>query len=202
MKLYSSKTSPFARRVRVVLREIGLEKDIEEVFVGGSPVDPGSMPVDHNPLGKIPTLILPDGEALFDSRVICRYLSDVYWPEGYPRGLDAWRALALEAIADGMMEAALLCVYEQRLRPEPLRYAPWVEGQWVKIERALESITTHYFDILEGPVAIPVLAVAVALEYLDFRHGHRDWQARHTVLAAWKSGISTRISLASTRPSD
>lgn len=202
MKLYSSKTSPFARKVRVLLLECGLHDQVKEIFVSGSPLASGTMPVSDNPLGKIPTLVIEDGTALFDSRVICRYLSDRASWNGYPAGEVLWRKLALEALADGIMEAALLCVYEVRLRPEHMRSEAWVEGQWAKIERSLARTESGYMDLLLEPLDMPAIALSVALAYLDFRHAGRDWRVRHRRLAEWHDVTSRRSSFLNTEPHD
>jgi glutathione S-transferase len=108
--------------------------------------------------------------------------------------------LTLEATADGMLEAALLMVYEARLRPEALRFSPWVEGQWAKIERALDAIEARGMVLLEGRLTMAHVAVAVALSYLDFRHSERHWRQGRPRLAAWEQGFSARASMVSTRP--
>ncbi len=98
--------------------------------------------VADNPLGKIPCLVLDDGGALYDSRVICEYLDTLHqgarlFPAG---GAERWEALRLQALADGIMDAALLTRYETFLRPEALRWTAWVDGQLDKVRRALDRI--------------------------------------------------------------
>jgi glutathione S-transferase len=185
----------------VLIHESGLADQVQVQTVAGSPLDPGSMPLDQNPLGKIPALIPEDGAAaIYDSRVICRYLDDLSDAKLYPAGSELWPVLTLEATADGMLEAALLMVYEARLRPEALRFAPWVEGQWAKIERALDAIEARGMVLLEGRLTMAHVAVAVALSYLDFRHSERHWRQGRPRLAAWEQGFSARASMVSTRP--
>ena len=134
MRLYYSPTSPYVRKVTVLLRETGQFADVELVSGSGNPVDPGTAPLEANPLGKVPALERPDGPALYDSRVICQFL-DARAGDGagaglYPQGARLWDTLTVEATGDGILDAALLMIYEVRIRPEELRYAPWVEGQW------------------------------------------------------------------------
>lgn len=199
MKLFSSPTSPFVRKVHVLIREAGMT-GIEMVSAAGTPVAHDSMPVDHNPLGKIPALLTDDGRAVYDSRVICRYL-DAHFSAGfYPAGDRLWDTLTLEAMADGILEAALLIVYESRLRPEELRFAPWVDGQWAKIDRALDAAGTRWVPHLAGPVDMGQIALACALGYLDFRHGARDWRPARPALAKWSDGFSSRASMQETVP--
>lgn len=201
MQLFTSPTTPFGRKVMVLIHESGLADQVQVQTVAGSPLDPGSMPLDQNPLGKIPALIPDDGgPALYDSRVICRYLDHVSGAGLYPAGPDLWPVLTLEATADGMLEAALLMVYEMRLRPEALRFAPWVEGQWAKVARALDAIEARGMVLLEGRLTMAHVAVAVALSYLDFRHAERHWRQDRPRLAAWEQEFSARASMVSTRP--
>lgn len=199
MKFFASPTSPFARKVSVLIEEAGL-KGIERLDVAGTPLEPGTMPLEQNPLGKIPALLLEDGRALYDSRVICRYLDQHSAAGLYPQGETLWDTLALEAMADGMLEAALLMVYESRLRPEELHYSPWVEAQWHKVARALDAAETTWQPHLHGPLDMGQLALAVALGYLDFRHAGRDWRQSRPTLAAWEAAIARRPSLIATVP--
>ncbi len=201
MQLYTSPTTPFGRKVMVLIRESGLTDRVEEIAVAGSPLDPGSLPLAQNPLGKIPALVpAGGGAAIYDSRVICRYLDDLSGAGFYPQGADLWPILTLEATADGILEAALLMVYEGRLRPEALRYAPWVEGQWQKIARALDAVEARSMGVLTGPLTMAHIAIAVALEYLDFRHADRDWRQERPALSAWAKGFAARPAMVETRP--
>ncbi|MCE6961134.1 glutathione S-transferase [Cereibacter sphaeroides] len=200
MRLYASPTSPFVRKVDVVLHETGLLDRVERVPAGGTPVDPGSLPLALNPLGKIPVLGRDEGPALYDSRVICRYLDSLASAGLYPQPPRLWDALTLEATADGMLEAAVLMVYEVRTRPEEKRHEPWVEGQWNKIARALDAVEARWLSQLRGPLDIGQIAMGCALAYLDFRHGTRDWRKGRTGLAEWEAGFSARPSMMATVP--
>ena len=201
MLLFTSPTTPFGRKVMVQILESGLADRVTVQTVSGSPLDPGSMPVDQNPLGKIPALV-PDGggAAIYDSRVICRYLDQLSGTGLYPVGEALWPVLTLEATADGILEAALLMVYEDRLRPEGLRFEPWVEGQWAKAARALDAIEGRWMGVLGGPLTMAHVALGVALGYLDFRHAGRDWRQGRPGLAAWDKGFAQRPSMVQTRP--
>lgn len=200
MRLYSSPTTPFGRKAQVAVLEAGLSDRVEVELVSGTPMDPGSLPVDRNPLGKIPALVRDDGGAIYDSRVICRYLDDLSGGKLYPTGAALWDTLVLEATADGMLDAAVLMVYEGRLRPEESRFAPWVEAQWTKVARALDAADSRWTAHLAGPVDMGQMALACALAYLDFRHGARDWRAGRPKLAAWEAGFAMRPSMLATRP--
>jgi glutathione S-transferase len=200
MRLFTSPTTPFGRKVRVAVIEAGLTDRVDIEVVSGTPLDPGTMPLDRNPLGKIPALQRDDGGAIYDSRVICRYLDDVSDGKLYPKGAALWDTLVLEAMADGILDAAVLMVYENRLRPEEARFAPWVEGQWAKIARALDAAEARWTAHLAGPVDMGQMALACALAYLDFRHAARDWRAGRPLLAMWESGFAARPSMMMTLP--
>lgn len=199
MKLFSSATSPFVRKVTTLIHEAGLT-GIEFLPVGGTPVDPGTMPVDQNPLGKIPCLLPDDGPALYDSRVICRYLDSLAGAGLYPATPRLWDTLVVEATADGIMEAAVLMVYETRVRPEDRRHGPWVEGQWAKIARALDALESRWIDHLAGPLDMGQIAVGCALDYLDFRHAARGWREGRPRLTAWQKAFSARPAMLATAP--
>lgn len=200
MRLFYSPTSPYVRKVMVLLHETGLLDRVELVTGSGTPLDPGAAPLEANPLGKVPALERPDGPALFDSRVICRYLDDLAGAGLYPQGNALWDTLVLEATADGILDAALLMVYESRLRPEELRFAPWVDGQWAKIDRALDMLESRWTPQLQGPLDMGQIALGCALGYIDFRHGARHWRQGRHHLAAWEAAFSARPAMQATRP--
>ena len=200
LTLYHSATSPYVRKVMVLVHEAGIADQITLVTGSGTPLDPGDAPIAANPLGKVPTLTRIEGAALYDSRVICAYLDDRAQAGFYPAGPRRWDALTLEATADGMLDAALLMVYESRLRPEEIRFAPFVEGQWQKIARSLEVLEARWIAYLAGPPCIGQIALGCALGYLDFRHGARDWRATCPALDAWAARFATRDSMRLTAP--
>lgn len=200
MRLYFSPTSPYVRKVMVLLHETGQIGDVELVVGSGNPVDPAGAPLDANPLGKVPALERPDGPALYDSRVICRYLDARAGAGLYLDGARVWDTLTVEATGDGILDAALLMVYEGRIRPEELRFAPWVDGQWAKVDRALDALETRWIAHLEGPLDAGQIAVGCALGYLDFRHDARGWRNGRPRLAAWYAGFAARPSMQATLP--
>ena len=200
MKLYHSATSPYVRKVMILLLESGRAGEVTLVPATGTPVDPGSMPVAQNPLGKLPALERDDGPALYDSRVICRYLDDRFGAGLYPAAPRLWDTLVLEATGDGMLDAALLMVYESRVRPEERQHSPWVEAQWGKIARALDALEGRWLSHLAGPLCIGQVAVACALGYLDFRHDARQWREGRPGVAAFAARMAVRDSLKATMP--
>lgn len=202
MKLYYAPASPFVRKVLIALRETNLLDQVEMVPVTVSPIAPGDVVPAHNPLGKIPCLELDDGTALYDSRVITRYIASLApATELYPVGDTLWDALTLEATADGIMDAAVTMTYERRIRPEEFVYEPYLDAQWQKIDRALTALETRWMAQLNKQKNLPVLAVASALGYIDFRHDDRGWRNAHPALAKWEAEIRERPSIAATIPS-
>ncbi len=199
MHLYHSPASPYVRKVLVTLHETGQDAAVTLVASQQTPLSPDPGNVSQNPLGKIPTLARPDGPALYDSRVICRYLDHRAGAGLYPERR-IWEVLTLEATADGILDAAVLMVYESRVRPEEKRFPDYVEAQWAKIARALDALEARWMSHLSGPLDMGQIAVGCALGYLDFRHGDRDWRPDRPALAAWFARFDARASMAGTRP--
>ncbi|SEL28804.1 Glutathione S-transferase [Roseovarius azorensis] len=199
MKLISSPLSPFVRKVRVLLLESGLADQVEVVDVTTTPLATDAQAAAANPLGKIPALIRDDGPAIYDSRVITRYL-DARAGAGFYPDSRLWEVLTLEATAEGIMEAALSMTYEARLRPEELRHAPWVEAQWAKAARALDAVNARWMSHLAGPLDMSHIAMGCALGYLDFRHDARGWRHGNETLADWYAGFASRDSMTKTAP--
>ena len=199
MQLLTGPTSPYCRKVDVLLRESGLRDHVTDVMGSGTPLEPNPSTIASNPLGKIPALIREDGPTLYDSRVICRYLDTLAGGEFYPEKR-LWEVLTLEATAEGIIDAALLMAYEWRLRPEEIRFQPWVDGQWTKIARGLDVIEARWMSHLEGRLDMGHIAVGCALGYLDFRHDDRGWRNGRPTLAAWYEKFSERPSMTETRP--
>ncbi len=201
MKLYYAAASPFVRKVLIALRETNLLDQVELVPVTVNPLASGDIVPNHNPLGKIPCLELADGTNLYDSRVITRYISTLAPATGlYPEDDTLWDALTLEATADGIMDAAVSMTYERRIRPEGMVFETYLDAQWQKIDRALSAIETRWMKQLNEQKNLPVLAVAAALGYVDFRHDDRKWRDTHPTLAAWEAEIRERPSLTATIP--
>lgn len=180
--------SPFVRKVRVVAAETGTALTLTEVFA--NPLERRDQVCDANPLGKIPALRLPGGQVLYDSRVICRYVGA--GSALYPAGDAEWSALRREALADGLLEAALLARYETALRPAEYRWDDWLAGQMAKIAAALSRMEC------DGPDAaapdIGDIATGCALAYLDLRFPDLDWRADHPGLAGFYERMSQRPS--------
>lgn len=194
MKLHWSPRSPYVRTVMVAAYERGLADRIETVrtVVGGTIVHRELMA--ENPLGKIPTLMLPDGAILFDSRVICEYLDTV--AQG-TRLFPAWpeRATALRrlALGIGMLDVALLWLGERR-RPEERRSEAHIVLWRTKIIACLDALERESDALGRDAFSIGHVGVGVALSYLDFRFAELGWRWGRTGLADWQAGFDARPS--------
>jgi glutathione S-transferase len=200
MKLYYAPSSPYVRKVMIVLEETGQRADVELVNTATTPVAADPALLAKNPLAKVPALERPDGPTLYDSRVITAYLDARAGGKLYPTGGRRWDTLTLEATADGIMDAALLMVYEGRMRPADKQMPEWVDGQWDKITRSVGALNTRWMSHLSGPLDMGQIAVACALGYLDLRHDARGWRHGNDGLAAWYKAFESRPSMQSTKP--
>ncbi len=199
MKLFSSSASPFVRMVLVTLHETGQLDDVEVTPVSTTALNSDVDLIAVNPVGKIPALVRPNGPAMFDSRVICRFLDARANAGLYPESR-IWEVLTLEALGHGITEAALAMSYERRLRPEEHRWDLWMDKQWDKAARGLDALERRWMSHLNGPRDIGQIAVACALGYIDFRHGDRNWRKGRDSLAAWHAEFETRPSMQATQP--
>ncbi len=201
MKLLGSDTSPYVRKVRVVLAE----KKIDYQYIREDVFSPTSTVPDSNPLGKVPVLVTDDGAAVFDSRVIVEFLDTVSPISRLipPSGRSRVEVRCWEALADGLLDAALLIRMEQTQRPENLRSASWVARQNGKIDSALAAISNGLADkpyCAEGKYTLADIAVGCALGYLDFRFAEIDWRARHANLARHAEKLFARQTFIDTAP--
>ncbi|MFW5654446.1 MAG: glutathione S-transferase [Roseicyclus sp.] len=195
-QLLGSNASPFVRKVRVLIAEAGIE-GIDYVEVSASPMGGEERINLANPLGKIPALVRDEGPTIFDSNVICRFLDQRAGAGLYP-AVRLWEVLTLEALADGMMEAALAIVYEKRFRPEHLWWPDWHAMQWARIDRALDALEQTWLSHLAGKLTMGQVALACALGYLDLRHADKGWRTGRPGLAAWFATFSARPSMIAT----
>jgi glutathione S-transferase len=188
--LRSSPTSPFGRKVKITAALLGLSDriTIEKADTG----DPNDSLRKQNPLGKIPILILESGEALYDSRVIVEYLDSLAGGGRLiPAGWSRFEALRQQALADGLMDAALLQVLEGRWRPAERHEPKWLDHQRGKVERALDEAEAR----LSSPsptLHIGHVALACALGYLDMRFEGR-WRQTYPKLVSWLDDFEGRV---------
>ena len=200
MILRSSPASPFGRKIRMAAILLGLDSKI--TVEAADTANPTDSVRQQNPLGKIPTLVLDDGLVLFDSRVILEYLDHV---AGGGRIIPAeptarFAALRLQALADGIMDASILQVYEGRWR-DPAKHEPkWVEHQAGKVARALASLEAAP-PARSAPPTVGQIAIACALAYQDFRF-HGAWRKDHPRLVKFLEEFAAAVpAFAATQPS-
>jgi glutathione S-transferase len=201
MKLIGSLTSPYVRKVRIVMAEkkLDYQHELEDVWAS-------DKITASNPLGKVPCLVLPGGEAIFDSRVIVEYLDtrspvSRLIPEGSRERIEVrtW-----EALADGVIDAAILARLEQTWpgRTAEQRSQAWVDRQMHKVDAALASIST---GLAEKPwcagihLSLADIAVGCALNYLSFRFPQVAWRERHANLARLADKLNARQSFIDTQ---
>jgi glutathione S-transferase len=199
MILRTAPASPFGRKVRIAASLLGLDGEI--AIERADTMDPGDSMRAQNPLGKIPILITEQGTILYDSRVILEYLDHrAGGGRIIPAEADArYAALTLQALCDGLMEAALLLVYEGRWREAERHEPKWVDHQAGKVGRALSALEAGP-PPLGGALGVGHIALACALGYLDLRFAGR-WRSDHPRLVAWLDGFSARVpAFAQTRP--
>lgn len=199
MKLLLSPASPFARKVRVLLRELDILDRVTEQNVSTTALNSDPAVVAANPIGKIPALIRDDAPTIYDSRVITRFLNDTQGGNLYPASR-IWETLTLEATGDGIMESALAMTYEIRLRPDAQQYPDWIEAQWEKASRGIAAVNNRWMSHLSGPRDMGHVAIACALSYVDLRHHSRNWRNGNDALASWHATFSERASMQSTTP--
>lgn len=200
MKIYISPASPFARKCLVVAHEVGLADQIEILPSFAHPVNRNAAILSSNPLGQVPILLTEDGQALYDSRVICEYLNDRAQGSIFPtHPADKWAVQIDQALADGILDAALLARYEETARPAEFQWAPWVQGQMDKVDGALQHFNDKATE-LGGRVDIGTITLGCALGYLDLRFSDLGWRATCPVLAAWYEIFSMRPSMQATLP--
>jgi len=191
MILRSSQPSPFGRKVKLALGILGLETEV--TIEKADPTDAGDSLRQQNPLGKIPALIIEDGTVLYDSPVILEYLDTragggkIIPQEGKAR----IAALTLQALADGILDAGILLVYEGRWRPPEMHVQKWTDHQRGKVERALAALeaTPPQLDAIPN---VGQITLACALGYGDLRFEGK-WRAGHPKLVQWLDAFAARV---------
>ncbi len=182
MKLMSSPASPFGRKVKMTILMKNLKDKVEILTVDATKGDATLNAA--NPMGRIPVLVTDDGSAIHDSHVICEYLDHIgTGPALFPRNSDRWDTLTRASLADGIIEAALLKVYEGRYRPENMKVQSWVDRLDAKIDTSLAMLEKAPPMWKDAP-DYGHLTLAAALGYLDFRHGG-TWRKTYPKLVAW-----------------
>lgn len=198
MKLFGSLTSPYVRKVRVLIAE----KQIACDFIVADPHAADSPVPKYNPLGLVPVLVRDDGSVLFDSPVIVEYLDQLKAPAFIPAsGEPRWEVLRWAALADGILDQCTARTMELR-RPRPHQSADVNKRRELKIARALEFAEENISGgayLATGRLTLADIALATALEYIDFRYPH-DWRSPNPQLATWHEGMGARPAFVATQP--
>ncbi|MGE5518099.1 MAG: glutathione S-transferase N-terminal domain-containing protein [Bacteroidota bacterium] len=196
MKLRSSATSPFVRKVRMTAIECGVELEL----VPTNAWAPDTDLVGDNPLSKVPALVLDNGDTLFDSPVICEYLDTLHTGHKlFPHEpQERFRQLRVQALGDGILDAAVQIRVETAIRPEDKRWEGWIERQQGAITRSLDELekTVSHWG---GVFLIGGVTVMAALGYLDLRKVC-DWRHGRPHLAHWYTTTHNRRSVRETEP--
>ncbi len=182
MLLRATLTSPFGRKARIAALRLGLADKIK--VVDADPLKADDPLRKENPLGKIPALVLDNGQVVYDSRVILEYLDHLAGGDKIiPADFDARiKALTMQALGDGIMDAGILIVYEGRHRPAEIHHQPWLDYQRGKVERGVAALAANPPDPKSFNAG--TISLACALGYLDWRK-QVDWRAAHPSLVGW-----------------
>ena len=194
MRLYWSSRSPFVRKAMIAAHETGVAARIETIRVEVAVTKLNADVMVHNPLNKIPTLVLENGEVLFDSRVICEYFDSL---NAGSNPAERWIALRRDAIESGIMENGVARIGENA-RPSQLQSLPHLAAYKAKIEAVLDYLEADASALTRDRFNIGHLAIGCALGYLDFRYADDDWRRGHSGLAEWHKGFAERASVKQT----
>ncbi|HEY8023565.1 MAG TPA: glutathione S-transferase N-terminal domain-containing protein [Burkholderiaceae bacterium] len=201
MKLIGSLASPYVRKVRIAMAEKKLDYDfvLEDVWAADTTIQ------ESNPLGKVPCLIMEDGGAMFDSRVIVEYL-DTLTPVGKlipPNGRERAEVKCWEALADGVADAGVLIRLEKTQRPQAQQSPAWIMRQTAKVRAGLTALATGLGDkpfCAGNHYTLADVAAGCTLGWLAFRFPEIDWRADHPNLAKLYEKLSERVSFKDTAP--
>lgn len=199
MKLFWSSRSPFVRKVMVFAHECGLAGRIECERTLVAMSQPNAALLKINPTGKIPTLVLDDGSALYDSTVICEYLDSLHaGPKLFPpAGPARWTALRRHALGNNLTDNLMLWRNEL-LRPAPQQSPETLTAFELKVRNAIAALDREAGALAAGPAGIGHVAIAVALGYTDFRFAHIGWRGGNQRIAGWYDAFAQRPSMTAT----
>ncbi|SMG51928.1 glutathione S-transferase [Paraburkholderia susongensis] len=202
MQLLYAPTSPYVRKVMVSAHLLNLVEHISLLDSAANPINRDARIAAHNPMAKVPTMILADGQSLYDSRVICEYLDSLAPGYGlFPAaGKLRWQALLRQSMGDGLLDAALLARYEFTARPEEKQWGGWRAAQLVKVAACLEDIETQAKTLATTHLTIGEVTIGCALGYLDFRFPELNWRDTHPKAAQWHAQMATLPAMRATVP--
>jgi glutathione S-transferase len=200
LRLHWSPKSPYVRKVMICAHELGLSDRLERVRSVAAMLKPNERLMRDNPLSKIPTLVLDDGLALFDSAVICEYLNDLGGGPLFPQhAANKWQALRWQAFGDGLLDALILWRNE-REREAPLQ--PLLDAFEHKARACLAQLDAEAQALDEAAFSIGHIALGCALGYLDYRFDSFGWRSQAPRLADWHARLCRRPSFQATEPVD
>ncbi|WP_338663312.1 glutathione S-transferase family protein [Pararoseomonas sp. SCSIO 73927] len=201
MKLHWSPRSPFVRKVMIAAHELGLAERIGTVRTVVRMGKPNEALLPDNPLSKIPTLVLDDGQVLFDSLTIVEYLDDLAGGSLFPPRPARFEALTRHALGTGLLDLLIL-FRNERDKPAERRTAEWLESFAVKTDASLDRLEREAPALSEKPFDVGHIAIGCALSYLDFRFSDMDWRAGRPAIAAWHAAFLERPSVQATEAVD
>jgi len=199
MKLYGDLLSPFVRMSMVTAHEVGLGSRVEHIVENTNPAKVNERLAALSPIGKIPILETDHGHGVYDSRVIMEYLCHVAGNTALiPNdGVKRFRVLTLQALGQGMADAAVAYRYEVAARPKGLQWEDWMARALARIHAAQDDVETNWMDSL-SEINVASIAVGVTLAYIDFRMPDFGWRNGRPKLAAWHEGFCKRDSMIKT----
>lgn len=202
VKLHWSPRSPFVRKVMIAAHELEVADGIETVRTVVAMTQPNLGLLPDNPLGKIPTLVLGDGTAIYDSLTICEYLDALHGPRLFPvAGPARWTALTWHALGNGLLDLLVLWRNE-RDKPQERQTPKWLAGFALKTTATLDRLQAMAPALEAAPFGIGHVAIGCALSYLDFRFAALGWRTGRPELAAWHAGFEARPSVRATQVAD
>ena len=202
MKLHWSPRSPYVRKVMIAAHELGVVDRLTLTRSVAAMTNPNREIMGDNPLAKIPTLVLDDGTALYDSRVICEFFDSLSEASLVAKGgPERWRDLTWQALGDGMLDVLILWRNE-RERPEEQHSAAWIAGFEMKIAAGLERLETSSGDLSASTFGIGHISIGCMLSYMDFRFAALDWRKERPRLKSWHEQFAARPSAIATEARD
>jgi glutathione S-transferase len=199
MKLHWSPYSPYVRKVVISAHELGLQQQLELVRTRTAMAQPNLQLLPDNPLSKIPTLVLDNGESMFDSLTICEYLDHlagggILFPQA---GAERWRVLTWHALSNGLLDVLILWRNE-REKPEERRTPEWLASFALKTTQSLDRLEALTAQLGQSAFGIAHISLGCCLSYMDFRFADLDWRGAHRSLAAWHETFRQRASALAT----
>jgi glutathione S-transferase len=199
MKIYGDLISPFVRMTVVTAHEAGLGGKVEHIVEPVKPTEVNAKLSKLSPLAKIPVLETPEGQGIYDSRVIMEYLCHVAGNSSLipSAGDGRFKVLTLQALGQGLADSAVAYRYEIGVRPKGLQWEDWMSRTVTRLHASFDELENNWVQELEK-VTVGAIAVAVTLGYIDFRLGDLGWRNGRPKLSAWHQAFSARPSMVKT----